>query len=86
MCFQNIIKLLKLVKQKLNYRHLKSLCYNICDLFFQSSSSSVIALEGLVSPVIITAFNIILPFLFSFLAQFERFKTQSGEIKMTLFR
>lgn len=50
------------------------------------SSISFISLEGLVSPVIITVFNLFLPFIFSFLAQFERFKTQSGEIKMTLFR
>ena len=38
------------------------------------------------TPVVITTLNLILPFLFSFLARFERFKTQSGEIKMTLLR
>jgi len=43
-------------------------------------------LEGLVTPAVITALNIFLPFLFSFLARIERFKTQSGEIKMTLLR
>ena len=36
--------------------------------------------------MVITAFNITLPILFSFLARFERFKTQSGEIRMTLIR
>jgi hypothetical protein len=43
-------------------------------------------LEGFVLPIVFTAFNISLPILFSFLARFERFKTQSGEIKMTLIR
>ena len=50
------------------------------------SSSAVIQLEGFLSPVVITTLNIVLPFLFSFLARYERFKTQSGEIKMTLLR
>jgi hypothetical protein len=39
-----------------------------------------------VLPIVFTAFNITLPVLFSFLARFERFKTQSGEIRMTLIR
>ena len=37
-------------------------------------------------PVVISTLNIILPFLFEFLAQIEQFKTRSGEIKMTLLR
>lgn len=43
-------------------------------------------LRGLVLPVVITVLNAILPFLFSFLARFERFKTLSGEIRMTILR
>ena len=51
-------------------------------LMLQPSST----LEGLVLPVVISTLNLVLPFLFSFLAKVERFKTQSGEIKMTLIR
>ena len=43
-------------------------------------------LRGLVLPIVITVLNAILPFLFSFLARVERFKTLSGEIRMTLLR
>ncbi|KAL5473026.1 hypothetical protein EMCRGX_G027466 [Ephydatia muelleri] len=43
-------------------------------------------LYGLVVPVVISSLNIILPFLFVFLAQIEQFRTRSGEIKMTLLR
>lgn len=49
-------------------------------------SSDGLSLEGLVSPVVITTLNLVLPFFFGFLARFEKFKTQSGEIKMTLVR
>lgn len=49
-------------------------------------TSSSLSPEGLVLPLVITTFNIVLPFMFSFLARFEKFKTQGGEIKMTLIR
>eukprot|EP00731_Ephydatia_muelleri_P029443 Em0020g1087a len=42
--------------------------------------------NGLVVPVVVSALNIVLPFLFDILARFEKFKTRSGEIKMTLLR
>ncbi len=49
-------------------------------------TSSSLSPEGLVLPIVITFFNSALPFMFSFLASFERFKTRGGEIKMTLAR
>ena len=36
--------------------------------------------------MVVSALNIVLPFLFDILARFEKFKTRSGEIKMTLLR
>ena len=43
-------------------------------------------LNGLVLPVVVSALNVILPFVFDILARFEKFRTRSGEIKMTLLR
>ena len=44
------------------------------------------ALNSFVVPVVITTFNIIMPFLFASVAPIEQFKTKRGEIRMTLLR
>jgi hypothetical protein len=43
-------------------------------------------LRALISPVVISVLNYILPIVFQLVAKFEKYKTHSGEIKVTLFR
>lgn len=43
-------------------------------------------LGALLSPAVIFVLNVILPLIYDFIARYERYKTQSGAIKITLFR
>lgn len=43
-------------------------------------------LGALLSPAVIFVLNVSLPLIYDFIARYERYKTQSGAIKITLFR
>lgn len=62
----------------------------VCDhcMFCVSLMQEVLPFDlgALLSPAVIFVLNVALPFIYDFIARYEKYKTQSGAIKMTLLR